>query len=91
MKELDLDTFSPIQRRMLTLLLDGKSHPREELRLCIDNEQATFANVWRHVTDIRKQVLPFGLDVLCVTGGYKRATKYRLVRQFATRGNNGDT
>lgn len=71
--------YTPTQQRMLTVLADGKSHAREELVACLNDELSNL-NVMMYT--LRCRLRPIGQDVACelVNG----ATYYRQVRVVTT-------
>jgi hypothetical protein len=74
-----LDLLTPIQRRMLDKLSDGKEHYSEELLLCLANTEADLTNIHAHLTAIRKLLYLEGKAAL-VTHKYGPGnTCYQLI------------
>lgn len=80
---MNLDSLSPIQRKMLEVLSDGMPHTREELHACLWDEQGALSNIKAHITAIRAKLRPIGEDILCEVG-YKLQFRYRHVRLLAS-------
>ena len=74
-------TFSPIQRRMLTILEDGLPHAASELKDCLYDEQGDISNIRAHLSLLRKKIRP-KRDIICEIR--KRRTFYRLEILLAT-------
>lgn len=73
--------FTPTQQRILDVLSDGLPHTPEELHGCLDDELGDIENIRPHLTAIRKQIRPFGADILCVI--HNRTAHYQHVRLLA--------
>jgi hypothetical protein len=58
--------WTPTQRRILAVLADWQPHAREELHRCLNDDLGSLANLWAHVSNIRKALQPLGEDVVCV-------------------------
>lgn len=82
MPEFNLDQFTVTQRRIVQLLMDGRSKPRSQVLECLDDPMADYRTLRVHLTKIREVLRPLGLDVVCLDGGFRRTARYRLVRQF---------
>lgn len=74
---LRLENFSPIQRRMISVLDDGGLHDLEELVACLEDTEASSRNVHPHLSAIRKVLRPWGIDI--IPQGVKRSLKYRMI------------
>jgi hypothetical protein len=61
--------LSPIQRDMLSILMDMKEHRIEELHKCLFDPQSAISNVYKHLTLIRKH--------LSAEGKFSLATHYQ--------------
>lgn len=48
--------YTPVERRILTKLGDGKKHSQSELKLCLWDEMAKEAIVAQHIWNIRKKI-----------------------------------
>jgi DNA-binding response OmpR family regulator len=72
------DSFTPIEGRVLEVLSDGLSHPRQELLDCLQDDQAARTALQMHVSRIRKKLRPQGQDIVCEVKGY--GIYYRHVR-----------
>ncbi len=70
--------FTPTQQRLFQMLLDGKSHTKEELKTCLFDELAKPEALSAHFSAMRKFLRPDGLNILCVFQNRKRV--YQLVR-----------
>lgn len=74
---LSLNGFTRTQRILLGILADGMPHSREELRVAIDG-LATFNNLQKHLTEIRRRIRPQSEDIICEYS--RRRLCYRHVR-----------
>lgn len=72
-----LPKFTPVERRILEVLSDGKDHTKTELHGCLNDDMGPKSNVSVHVFNIRKKIQPHGQDIVCVY--YKRKWLYRHV------------
>lgn len=70
--------LSVIQRRMLAVLADGLPHTRDELKLCLWDDLASYKAIWAHLVKIRKVLRPRNEDILCVYT--KKTLKYQHVK-----------
>ena len=79
------DGFTPTQRKIMDLLRDGHSHPREHLCRCFPDELANPNNIRVHITLLRKKVRRQGLNIVCepVDG----VSCYRLMRIMSSASN----
>lgn len=68
--------FTPIERKIMVALSDGKSHDNESLLPLIDS-QATDHNLQDHISRIRDKIRPLGLEIVCEFKN--RRTQYRFV------------
>ena len=71
-------SYTPTQRKLLSILADGKPHTVAELFTCLPDDLGEATNVRSHLTGLRKRLRGEGRDIACelVCGvGY-----YRLVR-----------
>lgn len=55
--------FTPTERRLNELLMDGQLHPVKELHALLWDEQSSEQTVQFHVSNLRKK-LPDGKDVI---------------------------
>ena len=62
---MSLSALTPTQRRMLTLLADGRPHRREELRQLLWDELGALSNIQTHLSQLRKKLRPQGQEILC--------------------------
>src|SRR5688572_9036537 len=69
---LDEVQLTPIQRRIVDLLKDGKPHYREDVLACLENEDATHRNLSPHLAYLRRRIRPAGYDVIVQVIGYVR-------------------
>jgi DNA-binding winged helix-turn-helix (wHTH) protein len=69
--------WTPTQRRILAVLADWRPHSREELHACLNDDLGSLANLWAHVSNIRKALQPLGRDIVSVRCG--GVACYRLV------------
>jgi hypothetical protein len=53
-----MDRYTPVERRMLQLLADGKPHCQDEVKACLHDEQASLSNVRAHICRLRKKLVP---------------------------------
>ncbi len=78
-----MNDYTPTQQRLLSVLADGLSHTRAELRACINDELAGPGALWSHLHLLRKRLRPSGEDVICeLRNG--RIICYRHVRLLAS-------
>lgn len=61
--------FSPTQQKMLDVLADGKPHPAADLHACLYDDQGPIANIYSHLTFLRKMLRAEGRDVASVRAG----------------------
>lgn len=73
--------FTPTQRRMLTILADGKAHTRQELFACLSDDMADLSAIKWHLSKLREKLRPMGQDVICEIN---MGIKYRHVRLLAS-------
>ena len=70
--------LTPIQRKMLEVLSDKKSHRPQELHACLNDDLGPLSNIGAHLTIIRKKLISAEMDIICETG--TSDTTYRLSR-----------
>ncbi len=58
---MEAGNLTPIEERMLKILSDGKPHSKAELHGCVYT--GALDNVGKHVSNIRKKILPLGQDI----------------------------
>jgi len=75
---MNLSEFTPVQRRMLEVLADGRPHTPLELHACLVDELGPVSNIKFHLTTIRKKLRPRGEDIICEI--HNRKMHYRHVR-----------
>ena len=63
---------------MLALLADGRPHTRAELHSCLFDTYGPLTNIKAHLTAIRKQLRPMGMEVVCEV--VNRRICYRQIR-----------
>ena len=76
--------WTPIQAAIAELLSDGERHKREELRACINDEEASNENVQSHVSEMRKKLKARGQTIVCEL--YNGTLYYRHVALLASAG-----
>jgi len=76
---------SSIQTTILDKLSDGRPHPREEILMCLEDETATYKNLWWHIFSLRKKMEPRGESIVCELNG--RKIMYRHVRLLPSAAN----
>ena len=59
-----IDGLTPVQKKMLAVLADGKRHGRERLHKCLSDELGPLSNIRAHLTALRKR-LPEGQEIVC--------------------------
>ena len=74
------ELFTPTQRRMYDLLLEGHPVPKEVLQRCCEDELSSVQVVAVHRGDMRKILLPKGYNIICQVGGWQKGVRYQLVR-----------
>lgn len=62
---MSVNHFTPTERRILNVLADGLPHRREELHACLPDELGAVANVYMHVTNLRRKLAKRGEAILC--------------------------
>ena len=77
--------FTPTELKMLKVLRDGEPHRRQELVDCLPDDLGHPHNIRRHLTSIRKQLRPRGMDVICQW--INRNYHYRWIRLLRAPGN----
>ena len=70
---------TPICRRMLAVLADGRQHTPQELHACLYETMAPLSNIRAHITALRKLVAPRGEAIVCVRLN-GRSIRYQHVR-----------
>lgn len=70
--------FTPVQRKIMDLLSDGRPHTVAELCDCLWDDQAAYSTVRVHIMNIRKILRPKGHD-LVVTRLMARQIAYQHV------------
>lgn len=70
--------FSPVERRMMQVLSDGKPHLDKELHGCLNDDMGATSNVRPHITSIRKKLRPRGQSISCHS--FEGKTYYQVVR-----------
>jgi hypothetical protein len=70
--------FTKTELRMLRVLSDAAPHTRRELFACLWEQDAPLSNIRAHISNIRKQLMPLGEDILCVY--FDRQIQYRHVK-----------
>ncbi len=73
--------LTPIQKRLYTLLLDGRPHAREELHACVDDELSGQTALRFHLSRLRQKLRQTGRTVLCEV--YESHFYYRLAAYIA--------
>lgn len=73
--------FTPVQRKMLAVLSDGRPHKKTELHRCLYDELGESDNVFFHLSRMRKHLRPAGQDIICEL--YRGALYYRHIRLLA--------
>ena len=73
-------TFTPTQRKIFDMLLDGQPHTKKELHGCLwDDMNDDPDNCLKaHISTMRRIIGLQGLDI--VARGHNGTTQYRLVR-----------
>lgn len=75
---LDAVDNSPVQRKMVQVLIDGLPHRREELHGCLLDRLGPLSNIKSNISKIRKQAHILNLEIVCTLA--QRTVWYRLVR-----------
>ena len=78
----DKSLFTNMQWKLVHMLLDGQAHSYEDLKLEAGDELMNNPDLSRHITNVRKKLAPYGLDVICVWQNRKR--QYRMIRPIVT-------
>ncbi len=65
MSDEELNGFTITERRMLLLLADGKSHSRDQLKECVDDELSSWKAMQMHLSRIRRKLRSVGQNVIC--------------------------
>jgi hypothetical protein len=73
--------FTETEQKIVNILIDGRSHHREELRACIDGEFTALVTMQNHLKNMRKKLRPKGQDIICEF--VNRQLHYRWVRLLA--------
>lgn len=76
--------YSNTERRILALLKDGKSHPREKVLECLMDSQANYDNLRWHIHMLRKKVKTSGFEIVCESrpGDDGTMFSYRMERKY---------
>lgn len=77
---MDMSKFTPIQKKIVSMLLDGEPHKIKELMGCIDDELADYQTLRQHMSFIRPKIRPGGIDIICQF--IQRQRQYRMVRLY---------
>lgn len=64
--------LTPTEKKILRKLSDSGLHKRDELVACMEDPEATSANMHAHLVNIRKKLLPLNQTVCCVVIGRRR-------------------
>lgn len=56
--------YTPIQKRLMKVLKDGKLHTMDELFKCLEDDWGTRSNVRTHLTILRRKLRTLGKDVI---------------------------
>jgi hypothetical protein len=64
--------FTPVERKMLAVLGDGRPHARPELHACLYDDLGTAANIRWHVMNLRRKLALFGETVFLEADGRYR-------------------
>jgi hypothetical protein len=75
--------MTPTQRRMLSLLADGRPHTRRELHALLWDEQGALSNIQPHLSRLRHTLRPKGQEIICEI--VNRRICYRQVRLLRTK------
>lgn len=75
--------YTPIERRILDVLADGKPHSVDELRKCLDDDLAGETALMFHIFRIRKKLKPYGQYVRCLVATPLHPTAYVHVARNA--------
>lgn len=73
--------FTPTEKKILAVLVDGMRHSREELHSCLPDDMGALGNIRDHVSHLRKKLRPKGQDIVCEL--YLAKIYYRHVRLLA--------
>ena len=76
------DKLTPTQKRVLTVLADGKKHPRQELFDALGDPELCLSNLSMHLSAIRKVLKITSEDIVVSqeSNGDGRHTFYTWVR-----------
>lgn len=77
---MDLSIFTRTEKKMVTLLLEDRDHPKEEFVECLYDELSNPASVRKHLSRIRTKLRPLGYDILCRVMIPSPRICYRMVR-----------
>lgn len=74
--------YTPIERKLLDMLSDGRPHHRAELHALAWDRQDRLQNMQIHISNLRKKLRPKGRDIVCEVrkAGLPLGTSYQLVR-----------
>lgn len=79
--------YTPIQRRIMHLLSDGKLHTKAELHKCILDDLSENTTVNMHITFLRKKLRLIGQTIICESYGQSSSGKkliyFRLGKNVA--------
>jgi len=81
--QLDIDTFTPTQQRMLDVLHDGMPHSVDELKACLPGGTGRHRQVIANVSVLRKRLESEDKHILLLSVFHNRKLHYRLVRKLA--------
>ncbi len=70
-------TLTPVERRILAVLADGKSHRREKLHALLPDDLGSVSNVRAHVSNLRRKLESRHQSIQCIR--FRGRICYRLV------------
>lgn len=72
--------LSPTQRRVITVLLDGEWHTKQELRDQLEDELAGRNAIDNHLTQLRLRLKLYGWMIPSRRDGYRTESRYCLMK-----------
>lgn len=72
--------LTPTQQRLMERLGDGQEHLPESMMDCLGDELQDVKNMAVYIFRLNKKIRPKGLEVLAVSRGKYKTSKYKLVR-----------
>lgn len=74
--------FSRVERRIISLLCDGKKHKIDDVVACLYDSQARRHNIAVHIYNIKSKIKHINHSILCVAEGKRIYYQYVLLLEL---------